>query len=317
MLRYRTFHNSDPPVLADIWRSRTAASGWTQPISVDLLEQMVFGKPYFDGAGLILALDEKRPVGFAHGAFGPSPSQDRISAETGVTCLVAVRPDCREAEVAAGLLRESEQYLRSRGAKVLQGGAARPLAPFYFGLYGGSEPPGVLKSDTVSLQLYRSHGYAEADQRCVLQCRLDSFRPPVDRQQMHWRRKMLVEQRADPPLRSWWEACLLGNFDLTRFALIPRDGGPPAATATFRTIDPPCAPVQGRGEGLIDMEVSRQWRRKGLATFLLSEAFRQLARQGVATIETQTSRSNDASLALLAKLQLKPVAEGIVFRKEA
>jgi GNAT superfamily N-acetyltransferase len=126
----------------------------------------------------------------------------------------------------------------------------------------------------------------------------------------------VVEQRADPPTRSWWEACLLGNFDLTRFALVPRDGGPPAAAATFRSIEPPCLPREGRSEGLIDVEVSPQWRRQGLATFLLSEAFRQLARQGVVSIETQASRNNNACLALLAKLQLKPIAEGIVFRKE-
>jgi GNAT superfamily N-acetyltransferase len=316
MLRYRTFQNADPPLLADIWRSRAAAAGLIQPISVDLFEQQIFAKPYFDYAGLILALDEGRAVGFAHAAFGPNQACNCISTEEGVTCLVVVRPDCREAEVAAGLLRQSEEYLRARGARVLYGGAARPMAPFYFGLYRGSEPAGVLRSDTVSLHLYRSHGYAEVDRRGLFRCWLSSFRPPIDRQQLQWRRKMQVEERADPPAATWWEACLLGDFDLTRYVVVPRSGGPPAATATFRGMEPPDDATPGRSLGLIDLEVDPAWRRQGLATFVLSEAFRQFARQGAATIETQTSRQSPDCLALLDKMQLKDVGEGIVFRKE-
>lgn len=314
MLRYRTFLNTDPPVLADIWRSRAGQSGLVLPISVDLLEQRIFAKPYFDHRGLILAADEDRPVGFAHAAFGPSRTGDRISTDDGVTCLVVVRPDCREAEAAAGLLRQSEAYLLGRGAKVLYGGAARPLVPFYFGLYGGSEPPGVLESDTVAVRMYRSHGYQEVQKRRLFRCRLKSFRPPVGRQQMQWRRRMRVEARVDPPARNWWEACITGDFDLTRFELIPRGGGPAVAGATFRSMESDGS--AGRASGLIELEVDTIWRRQGLGTFLLAEAFRQLARQGVAGVEAQAAGDNEACAGLFAKLGLEKAGEGIVFRKE-
>lgn len=316
MLRYRKFHNADPPLLAEIWRSRAAKGGLLQPISVDVLEQLVFSKPYFDYEGLILALEEDRPVGFAHAAFGPAESRDAICLPVGVISMVAVRPDCREAEVAAGLLRQCEDYLRGRGATVLYGGEAWPMAPFYFGLCGGGEPAGVLKSDTILLQLYRSHGYEEFDHRSLFRCRLSSFRPPIDRQQMHWRRKMNVEGRGDPPARSWWEACTLGEFELTRFALAPRDGGPQAAAATFHIMDASPSTAHGRGAALIDVEVQPTQRREGLGTFLLSEAFRQFSRQGIHSVEAQASRDNTACLALLAKLRMEAVGEGIVFRKE-
>jgi GNAT superfamily N-acetyltransferase len=316
MLHYRKFHNADPPLLAEIWRSRAAKGGLLQPISVDLLEQQVFSKPYFDNQGLILALDEDRPVGFAHGAFGPAESRDTICPAAGVTCMLVVRPDCREAEAAAGLLRHSEDYLQSRGAKVLYGGETWPMAPFYFGLYGGSEPAGVLKSDTILLHLYRSHRYEEVDHRRLFRCRLGSFRPPIGRQQMHWRRKMTVEERVDPPARSWWDACTIGEFELTRFALAPRDGGPQTATATFRIMESPAGTAHDRSAGLIDVEVHPARRREGLGTFLLSEAFRQFGRQGLISIEAQASHGNAAYLALLSKLQMEAVGEGIVFRKD-
>ena len=69
MLRYRTFCNTDPPAITSIWRSHAGRSGVLQPVSVDLFEQLVFGKLYFDYPGLILAFDEGRPVGFAHAAL--------------------------------------------------------------------------------------------------------------------------------------------------------------------------------------------------------------------------------------------------------
>jgi len=44
MLTFRTFRNSDPPVLAALWRSRAGQPGLWQPVSPDLLEQMLFAK---------------------------------------------------------------------------------------------------------------------------------------------------------------------------------------------------------------------------------------------------------------------------------
>ena len=64
----------------------------------------MFGKIHFDCAGLILAFDDDLPVGFAHASFGPNQRRDWISTEQGVICILVVRPDCTEKEVAAGLL---------------------------------------------------------------------------------------------------------------------------------------------------------------------------------------------------------------------
>ena len=123
MLTYRTFRNADPPVLSSLWRSRAGQPGLLQPVSPDLLEQLVFAKLYFDYAGLVLAYDDGQPVGFAHAGFGPNAAANWICTDVGVTCMVLVRPDCAEAEVAAGLLDRCEDYLRRRGATVFYGAA--------------------------------------------------------------------------------------------------------------------------------------------------------------------------------------------------
>lgn len=316
MPTYRTFRNFDPPALAEIWRSQAGQPGVMQPVSVDLFEQFIFGKLYFDCEGLTLAFDDERPVGFAHAAFGPNAAHDGIATDSGTTCLVMVRPDCARGEVAEGLLARCEAYLRRRGAKVLYGGAARPLDPFYTGLYGGSGLPGVLDSDTVARDLYRSQGYDPVDRTVLLRRWLDEFRPLVDRRQVQFRRRMSVEMKMDPPARSWWEACTTGDFDLSRFELTERGGDRVLASATYRGMEPTSGSGPGRVVGLLDLEVDSEYRRQGFATFLLGESLRQYARRGVAGVEALVIEANRSGVGLFEKLGLEQVEQGTVFRKK-
>jgi ribosomal protein S18 acetylase RimI-like enzyme len=315
-LTYRTFRNTDPPILTELWRSRAGQPGLMQPVSPDVFEQLVFAKLYFDHGGLFLAFDDGRPVGFAHAGFGPNQNQSWISTETGVTCIVLVRPDCAEAgEVAAGLLERCEAYLRDRGAKVLYGGGALPWAPFYLGLYGGSELPGVLDSDAPVQQLFLSRGYEVVEHTLLFRRDLSGFESVIDRQQMQIRRQMVVEVTTDAHMHSWWEASTLGHFDLTRFDLLPRGGGALVASAVFRSMDPSVTNAMGRATGLIHFHVEEGYRQRGVAIFLLSEAFRQFIRQGTMLVEAQIPENNEAALATMRKLGFQVVETGSVFRK--
>ncbi len=317
MLRYRTFRNTDPPVLAGLWQTRAQQRGLRQPVWPDLLEQLVFAKLYFDYQGLWLAWDDDRPMGFAHAGFGPNEAQTALSTAQGVTCIVLVRGDCdREAEVAAGLLERCEAYLRCRGASVLYGGATHRLAPFYLGLYSGSWLPGVLDSDTVARQAFESHGYEEIERTVILERELADFEAPVDRRQMQIRRQMVVQLTVDPLPRTWWEACLLAPFDLVRFELLPRGSNTPVARATFRNLDPIGATGVSRQTGLIDLVVEAHLRRRGLAVFLLSEACRQFQREGVTRMEAQVMQDNRAALGLFDKLGFRQAGQGRVYRKQ-
>jgi GNAT superfamily N-acetyltransferase len=315
MLTYRSFRNADPPALTALWRSRAGQPGFMNPVSPDLLEQLVFAKLYFDYAGLILAFADGAPVGFAHAGFGPNEQLSAVSYDLGVTSIVIVRPDCAEAEVASGLLEQCEQYLRAQGAKVLYGGGIQPLNPFYLGLYGGSELPGVLDSDLAALNVFQTHGYQEIERVRIGQVDLSRFEAVIDRSQMQIRRQMVVEETIDFSTRNWWEACTLGEFDLTRFEMVPRGGGPPVARAIFRSMEPAGANSAGRRSGLIEFHVDPAHRRRGYAVFLLSEVFRQFIRQGISTVEAQTMQSNAPAINFYQKLGFKPIGEGRVFRK--
>ena len=156
------------------------------------------------------------------------------------------------------------------------------LNSFYLGLYGGSELPGMLESDAVAQQTFTSHGYREIDRTLLFRRNLSTFEAVVDRRQMQVRRQMVVEVVVDPPTRTWWEACTLGMFDLVRFALVPRSGGSAVATAMFRRMELLPSVLQPPSLGLIEVWVEESARRRGLAIFLLSEAFRQFIREALA-----------------------------------
>ena len=316
MLTYRTFRNSDPPVLTSLWRSRAGQPGLLQPVSPDLFEQLVFAKLYFDYAGLFLAWDDDVPVGFAHVGFGPTDDESSISTDIGVICTVLVRPGCAEAEVSAGLVDRCEDYLRRRGAKTICGGGLHPINPFYLGLYGGSELPGILDSDATARQAFAARGYQEVERTTVLRRELGGFESLVDRRQMQVRRQMIVEVTSDAPTRTWWEACTLGEFDLTRFDLVPRVGGSPVASVAFRSMESAGSIAFGRAAGLMALHVEPSYRRRGLAVFLLSEAFRQFLRQGIMHVEVQAQQSNAPALDLFYKLGFGQTEQGGVWRKD-
>ncbi len=315
MISYRTFRNTDPPAIAAIWQSRAGQRGLVQPVSCDLLEQLVFAKLYFDYRGLIIAWEEGRPVGFAHAGFAPNETRSGLCISQGIICLVLVRPDCAEMEIACGLLQRCEQYLLSKGAAELWGGSSGIRSPFYLGLYGGSSVPGVLDTDVVARRAFAARGYVEKERTVILERDLASFEPAVDRRQMAIRRQMLVEVTSDAPTSSWWEASLYGNFELKRFEAVTRNSRATAGWAVFRSMEAVGTSGVARGAGLLELYVNEQYRRRGVAVFLLTEAFRQFYREGVAVIETQTSQENLAGLALLNKLGFRQIGVGSVFRK--
>jgi ribosomal protein S18 acetylase RimI-like enzyme len=316
LIHFRPFSNTDPPLLTELWRSCADRRPLVQPLTTNAFEQLVLNKPYFDRDGLVLAIEGQQPVGFVHAGFGPSEDEDTLSTDLGVTAMLLVRPSQNQAEVAGELLRYSEEYLRGRGAKVLYGGAVHPLDPFYLGLYGGSELPGVLDTDPAMQRVFLEHGYREIDRTIVFQRTLADFRAPVDRNQMQVRRRTQVAVVEEPPAKTWWEACTLGEFERVEFQLLDRALGKEVASATLRAIDQTPSDAGVRASGLVDVYVEPSVQHEGLATFLVSEALKELQHKGVGLVEAQTMERNKPAIGLYQKLGFTRVDSGAVYRRE-
>jgi ribosomal protein S18 acetylase RimI-like enzyme len=288
-----------------------------QPVSAGLLEQLIFSKPYFDPAGLIVAQHENAVVGFAHAGFGANDDETQIATETGTTYQLMLRADHRQNGLADELLARAEGYLRDRGAKVIYAGGIRPMNGFYLGLYGGSELPGVMIKDPVLGAACLRSGYREIDRVHVLHLDLACFRPPITREQRQLRRDTVCHETYDPPVRSWWEAVTIGDYERLRLSLTSSSGGQSLASVEFWDIEPLSTCWGVATAGMLDLQVEGENRRKGLATYLLSEAFGRLRTRGIVCVEAQTMQHNQPALALYAKLGFKKVDEGVVYRKDS
>jgi GNAT superfamily N-acetyltransferase len=315
MIHYRPFLNSDPPVIAEIWRSQAPSNAIIQTMTPAVLDDLVYSKPYFDRHGLILAVQGDKPIGFVHAGFGPNADFSDLDPSNGATALLLVSPHRDREAIARELLSRSEQYLRGRGATTLFGGATSMLAPFYLGLYGGSQLSGVLASDTRSIDLFRDFDYAETAHARIFRRDLRGFRPPVDRELMQIRRQYQLVKQTESLPRSWWEACEFSSIEKLDFVLLPKAKGPPVAEARLWDIEPMASSWGVHAMGFVDMVVSTTANASAVATHFVSETFRQLQDYGITLVEFQLQTGESLGIEVCHKLGFEEIDQGILFRK--
>ena len=334
MLAIRSFCNSDTAALLHIWGQRACLNPeHFRPLSPALLEQHVLGRPWFDPYGLLLAFDDDQPVGFAHAGFGPNDDHTNIDRSVGVVCMMMVLPEYEHRRgVGTQLLDACERYLIDRGTKRIYGGAVRPAAPFYMGLYGGSEPIGVFESDTPAIELYRTSGYETIHKTLLFRLSLRSYTPPITAKTIPWRRKITLKRTDLPTPQHWWEACMMCHFTwLELRGYFPNDREP-VGSVVIRVTDsldmpefmPPTPDPSDSWRiirrrpltaGLMNIHVHPDCRNQGLAAYLLGEMIRDVQKHGVTTFEAQAADDNAPLVALLKSMRWSIADRGEVFRK--
>ena len=315
MYSFRQFRNSDPPHLAKIWCKQPPQRGLAQPVNVALLEMCVFSKPYFDPAGVTVALHNGIPVGYAHASFGPDESYSALDKTIGTTQILLIDPDHQSNQLADDLIAASEEYLRSHGATVIYAGGIKPLNGFYLGLYGGSELPGILDSDPYQQEQFTRNGYEISSEIVVLQRELARYRAGAAREARRVKRETNLDRTFVPKATNWWEACLTGGQDRIRYSLLRRNDNLEIASVTFWDIEPLATSWGIPTIGMLDLYVDPDARKTKVATHLLNETLKLLQRRGACLVEAQTMIENKAAIALYNSLGFTQVDRGFVLRK--
>jgi ribosomal protein S18 acetylase RimI-like enzyme len=317
VVQYRTFGNDDPPRLAQVWNAAFVGRGAVQLRHSSPLEHFVFAKPYFDPAGLSVALDGSTPVGFAHAGFGPTPDGSRLSTDKGVLCLLGVVPSHRRRGIGSELLRRSEDFLRQRGATDLYAGSMPPLNPFYLGVYGGSDSPGILLSDTAAEPFLARHGYRSHEVRQVFQCRLSNSYNVVDARFANLRNRFDIRAQARGRPTSWWQAAVLGPLEMLEFSVEDKTTHDILGRVCVWEMEGFSHRWNESALGLTEVEVHQDMRRQGVAKYLLSQALRYLRDQYFTLAELHVCESNEAGRRLCQSLGFKQVDSGRMYRKGA
>jgi ribosomal protein S18 acetylase RimI-like enzyme len=314
VIEFRTFRNTDPPGLVEIWNESLTGRGATRLRAATLLEHCLFAKPYFDPAGLLIAEDGGKLVGFAHAGFGPNAAETDLSFEVGIVCAVAVRPSYRRQKIGTQLLKRAEDYLRGHRAKQIVAGGIRPLNPFYFGLYGGADSPGFLASDAAAGPFLEHNGYQSWSTCLVLDRRLQTYEPVVDPRFLGLRRRYDIQLVPQPEIKSWWQECVMGVFEPVEFRLTDKLSGIPAARMMVWEMTAGRQPGNAAA-GVLDVQVRPDVRRQGLARFLVNQMLRYIQEQFFRGAEAHVPESNAAARGLYGSIGFEQVDVGRSYRR--
>ena len=320
MLSIRSFRNSDPPTLVEIWRQFYSKEPQkVAPIPLSVLVDNVLNMPFFESDGLFLAFDNDLPVGFAHASFGPNGDQSDLNPETGVVHLIMTVPSYPDpVELCRRLLEQCEEYLKNKGAKVIFGGPPRSSVSFYTGLYGGSEPIGVYESDA-SITAYQDFGYSVQYNTLRFTRDLRNFQIPFTPKSVVWNRKLTINYSDKPPIENWFQACtaIRSNWFNATATLGPQ--GQKLAEAHIRITQADrsgCDVLIPPTAALVHIRVADDFLRQGIGTFLLGGAIRRLTLEfHPSRIETIVMQEEDHFVKFFRKLDWKEGDQGKVFLK--
>ncbi|WP_437201917.1 GNAT family N-acetyltransferase [Planctomicrobium sp. SH664] len=315
MASFRTFRNGDPPRLLELFRQSRPGRAFACPESVDALERSVFGLPYFDPAGLIVAEHEGQMIGFAHGGFGFSEDLARLDYSQGVICCALVHPDRQHHGIGAELVRRTEDYLRRQGATSIQAGQSRYCDPFYFGIYGGARPSGFLRSDQAADPFFRNLGYQPKTTIPIFQRDLTDRKDPMNFRLMALRRQTELVVTDQPESPSWWWYTRFGNTESMRFRLVEKKSGVVIATLTVVGLDHYIASWNERAIGLVDVFVEEKFRGQGFGQTLIIEAIRRLRTELITRAEIHIPEENADAIKAVLAAGFSQIDLGIVYTR--
>jgi ribosomal protein S18 acetylase RimI-like enzyme len=316
VLSYRTFRNTDPPLLVQVWNDSLTGRGAVQLMGTSPLEYQVFSKPYFDPAGLILAEDEGKVVGFAHAGLCPNEQESGLSPMTGVICVVAVRPSHRRQGIGTELVRRCEQYLLDRGGQLMFAGPRYPHNPFYFGLYGGSGLPGFLISDTLAEPFFQHLGYTACGTTLVFHRGLQDSMKLIDPRFMEFRQRFEIHAGAARARATWWQNAVLGMIEPMEFFLHDKSANVYVAEAMLGDMEGFSWRWNQPAIGINSFEVEAKHRRQGLGKFFLAQLLRYFQDQCFLVAEVQLDESNAPAIEMCQAVGFDQVDVGKVYRRE-
>lgn len=312
--RIRPFRNTDPPGMVRLWNVAMTGRGAGILPNVNCLELAVLGKPFFDPRGLLVAVTGHDIIGWVHAGFGPDAAGQRLNTEKGIVCILLVHPQWRRQGIGSELLRRAEDYLRQHGAVEIYFGGHRPLCPFYWGLYGGSEPSGVLESDSDAQPFLQKHGYRAVATHVVYQRVLDGRPYEVEGPAVLWKAKSEFQVVPRPVHNNWFEACAAAPLEMLRFQLVCE--GQLLAQIDMWEMELFGWRWKQPSVGLLDLVVAEGYSDQGLEQLLLTQSLQYLEEQYYTLVEIHVPDQAQNLRKLLRHLGFEIVDRGIIYRRD-
>ena len=316
-MRFRKFRNDDPPKLFELCRRAELGRGAAKPNSIHAFEIAVYGLPYFDPEGLIIAEEDGKVIGFVHAGFGFSEDLNSLDYSHGAICWLVVAEEYHRRGIGKQLINRAEEYLLARGATTLQAGQSRHCDPFYFGLYGGARCSGFLKSDVLADPFLKSVGYQPVEETQICQRDLTTSHNPMNIKLMALRRKTELRVAEQPEKPTMWWLTHFGNIESMFYTLVEKRTQAKIASLTIVGLDHYIERWQERVIGLVDVFVEPGYRGQGYGTTLVVESLRRLKLDFLTRAEVHVSNDHPIALKTIQTAGFKQIDTGIVYQKKS
>lgn len=310
-ITFRSFHNTDPPRLVELWNQSALGRAAAGDLTVDAFEYFVFAQPYFDKKGLILALDGERCVGFAHAVNAVNEEESALQTGSGSIVALLVHPQLRRQGIGRELMNKAGDYLREGGATNIELGPSNSTNGFYLGMYGGVAPCGFRDSDEMQ-PFAAATGWKIAKTFHCYQKNLDgTTRDPVNMKLVTNRRKTKLNAVDASNDASWWWMTRFGRMDSVEFQLIDKSSGEVYASCDIFGLDLYIPKWGRRAAGLTSVSVREQHAGNDYELSLLIEMGKYLREQLITIIDTTATSDDEAHAALLtsAGFELQDVSQ--------
>ena len=118
-----------------------------------------------------------------------------------------------------------------------------------------------------------------------------------------------------PEINSWWQDCVLGNFEPVEFRLMDKLTNAPAARVVVWELEGYGWRWGSPAAGILDIQVRPDLRRQGLAKLLISQVMRFVQDQFFGIVEIQAPGDRPEAIALCKSVGLEQVDVGTTYLK--
>lgn len=304
----RSFDNQDARALHQIWQAHHAALGQSPHVTVDHLERAIMGRSWFDPEHLLVVEgDSGTPIAWCQVVRShpenESPTENEIGQGSRILSVMTNQPGLDEATLAA----LADEVTRRMGPLVAWGNAVDSQ----FG-YAGIDPlgwgVGIEEEQAGFHEFLRGSGFRIESRYERLILPLRTFRMPVNRQFLMWRRSAAVESSWTLPT-DLGVAKAMSHLDREQLSITTRDG--PLAQLVVWTTDREAA-VMPPTHALLDLHAISAASDEAFQ-FGVGCAAGELAGHGVERLEAVVAGDQEGWRESLVAMGFQPAGRGATY----
>lgn len=316
MTTYRSFHNTDPPRIAELWEQSNLGPGAAGGLTVDAFEFFVFAQPFFDKEGLIVACEGDRVIGFVHAIRAVNDESTALGNSAGAIVAILVHPDFRRQGIGRELVRRGCQYLTGRGIESIELGPTTKTNGFYVGIYGGAQPQGFRNSEGAIEEFAAGTGWEPKQRyRCYQKVLTEGSRDPVNMKLIANRRKTQLDATDPANDASWWWMTRFGRMDSVQFNLVEKSSREAFANCEIFGLDLYIPKWGQRAAGLGEVRVPQKHEGNDYELSLVLEMCKYLREQLITIIDVSVSDDDVNGTRLIEAAGFEQCDQATVFSR--